>query len=222
MDKDSLLEVLTDHPGRRSLCNHRFFRRVEAGEIGRVEVAALVGQWWYPLHYFPTFLARTISVVPDLQTKTALSRILYQELGSGNTVQSHESLFVRTMTSIGLSKAEVTDAPLGLGAKQLVDGYAGSAERYGLALGYIYGTEVVDLPMVSGLGKAIALATNHTDLPWVSVHIQQEPEHVESVNDATAPTFSARERNDIVEGAEHLWQLWSGLFDHALEAGARR
>jgi hypothetical protein len=87
-----------------------------------------------------------------------------------------------------------------------------SGDRLG-ALGFVYGTEVADLAMVSGIGNAVRRVTGAQDLPWVDIHILQEPDHVEQVNEAIEPDFTAEEVNELVARAEEMWSLWIAFFD---------
>jgi hypothetical protein len=67
--------------------------------------------------------------------------------------------------------------------------------------------------MVSGIGNAVRRVTGARDLPWVDIHILQEPDHVEQVNEAIEPDFTAEEVERIVSHAEEMWSLWIAFFD---------
>ncbi|HEY4563805.1 MAG TPA: iron-containing redox enzyme family protein, partial [Thermoanaerobaculia bacterium] len=79
-----ITERLEENPLRKELVHHPFFKEVRSSAaLDREKVGVFLGQWWHPLHYFPHFLSRTIDQVPMLEMKTAISKILYQELGEG-------------------------------------------------------------------------------------------------------------------------------------------
>ena len=127
-----------------------------------------------------------------LEMKTAISKILYQELGEGNPERAHERIYVSTMKDVGFDEATVSQAPPFEETRRLVQRYReASGDRLG-ALGFVYGTEVADLAMVSGIGNAVRRVTGAQDLPWVDIHILQEPDHVEQVNEAIEPDFTDR------------------------------
>jgi hypothetical protein len=67
--------------------------------------------------------------------------------------------------------------------------------------------------MVSGIGNAVRRVTGAKDLPWVDIHVLQEPDHVEQVNEAIEPDFTDEEVNEIVARAEEMWSLWIAFFD---------
>ena len=204
---------LEQNPLRKALVHHPFFKEVKSFDLTREKVGVFLGQWWHPLHYFPHFLSRTIDQVPMLEMKTAISKILYQELGEGSPERAHERIYVSTMTDAGFDEATVAQAPPFEETRRLVQRYReASGDRLG-ALGFVYGTEVADLAMVSGIGNAVRRVTGAKDLPWVDIHVLQEPDHVEQVNEAIEPDFTGEEVNEIVARAEEMWSLWIAFFD---------
>lgn len=206
-------ERLEQNPLRKALIHHPFFKEVRSSELDRDKVGVFLGQWWYPLHYFPHFLSRTIDQVPMLEMKTAISKILYQELGEGSPARAHERIYISTMKDVGFDEATVSEAPAFEETRRLVQRYEEASAHRLSALGFVYGTEVADLAMVSGIGNAVRRVTGAKDLPWVDIHILQEPDHVEQVNEAIEPDFTDAEVNQIVASAEEMWSLWIAFFD---------
>lgn len=214
MPSSELIVLLSHQPARRDLVNHAFFQRVKQS-IDRASVARFLGQWWHPLHYFPTFLARCISVLPDIESKSAIAKILYQETGQGDGSKSHEMIFVESMRRAGFSEEETTGAERYVETQKLVEGYERAANDRLTAVGSIFATEVVDLAMVSGVGDAIMQATGVSDIEWVNIHIQEEPDHVEKADEALAAGigFGQHEEAAIIASAQEMWQLWTHFFD---------
>jgi pyrroloquinoline quinone (PQQ) biosynthesis protein C len=198
-----ITERLEENPLRKELIHHPFFK----------QVGVFLGQWWHPLHYFPNFLSRTIDQVPALEMKTAICKILNEELGEGNPAMAHERVYVTTMEEAGFDRATVAEAAPFEETRKLVQRYQeASAERLS-ALGFVYGTEVADLAMVAGIGNAVRRVSGLKDLPWVDIHVQQEPGHVEQANEALEVGFSAADFDCIVASAEEMWRLWIAFFD---------
>jgi pyrroloquinoline quinone (PQQ) biosynthesis protein C len=206
-------ERLEQNPLRKGLVHHPFFKEVRTSDLDREKVGVFLGQWWHPLHYFPQFLSRTIDQVPMLEMKTAISKILYQELGEGSPAQAHERIYVSTMTDAGFDAATVSEAAPFEETRRLVERYKEASAEKLSALGFVYGTEVADLAMVAGIGNAVRRVSGVQELPWVDIHILQEPDHVEQVNEAIEPDFSAQEVDRIVTSAEEMWSLWIAFFD---------
>jgi len=208
-----LEETLKRDPLRQKLVAHPFFDKIATADLSRGQVATFLGQWWHPLHYFPVFLSRLISVAPQVEMKTAISKILFQELGEGDAGRAHEVIYLGTMTPLGFSRSEVSGAAPLPATARLVAGYAeASADRLA-GLGFLYGTEVADLAMVSGIGTAVRRVTGAKRLEWVDIHVQQEPEHVSRANETVALDFSESEEKALLAGADSMWRLWIAFFD---------
>lgn len=213
-----ITESLEKNPLRKELIHHPFFKDVKTSELTREQVGVFLGQWWHPLHYFPNFLSRTIDVVPVLEMKTAVCKILDQELGEGDPAMAHERIYISTMESAGFDRATVAEAPPFQETRRLVQRYReASADRLS-ALGFVYGTEVADLAMVAGIGNAVRKVSGLDRLPWVDIHIQQEPDHVEQASEALEAGFSDREMETITASAEEMWRLWIAFFDRLRSA----
>jgi len=212
-------ERLEENPLRKELIHHPFFKEVRSSEaLNREKVGVFLGQWWHPLHYFPHFLSRTIDQVPMLEMKTAISKILYQELGEGDPARAHERIYVTTMQEAGFDEATVAAAPPFAETARLVQRYQEASGERLSALGFVYGTEVADLAMVAGIGNAVRRVSGLAKLPWVDIHVQQEPEHVEQASEALDAGFGPREVETIVASAEEMWSLWIGFFDRLRSA----
>jgi pyrroloquinoline quinone (PQQ) biosynthesis protein C len=208
-----ITERLEENPLHKELIHHPFFKEVRTSDLTREQVGAFLGQWWHPLHYFPNFLSRTIDQVPVLEMKTAISKILYQELGEGDPTRAHERMYISTMEAAGFDRTTVAEAPPFAETRRLVQRYKeASAERLS-ALGFVYGTEVADLAMVAGIGNAVRRVSGLESLPWVDIHILQEPDHVDQANEALEVRFSPEEGDVIVANAEEMWTLWIAFFN---------
>jgi pyrroloquinoline quinone (PQQ) biosynthesis protein C len=209
-----ITERLEQNPLRKGLIHHPFFKEVRSSaEIDREKVGIFLGQWWHPLHYFPNFLSRTIDQLSMLEMKTAICKILYQELGEGDPARAHERIYITTMQEAGFDEATVAEAAPFEETRRLVQRYREASGELLSALGFVYGTEVADLAMVAGIGNAVRRVSGLKDLPWVDIHILQEPDHVAQVNEAIEPDFSDDEINQIVANAEEMWSLWTAFFD---------
>jgi pyrroloquinoline quinone (PQQ) biosynthesis protein C len=184
----------------------------ECGTLSREQVVVILGQWFHPLHYFPTFLSRLISVSPEIETQTFISRILWEELGEGDPRNAHEKVYIETILEGGFSKEQVAGAPPFEATRKLVEGYERASSSCLSGLGFLYGTEVVDLPMVSTIGELMRRCTGKRNLPWVNIHVAQEPGHVVSASETLTPPFTLEEQREVVGQAEQMWSLWVDFF----------
>lgn len=205
-------DILFDNSVKNELVGYLKELKKSCGTLSREQIAVILGQWFHPLHYFPTFLSRLISVTPNIETQTFISRILWEELGEGDPQRAHEKIYKQTMSDGGFSFSEIAEAAPLTATQELIAGYETSSTSYLAGLGFMYGTEVVDLPMVSTIGELMRRSTGQRNLPWVNIHVAQEPGHVESSNETLKPSFTADEQRQIVENAERMWRLWINFF----------
>lgn len=213
MEMVTLRQNLERHTLRSQLVHHPFFSYLDNAVVSHKLAADFVGQWWHPLHYFPTFLSRLIASAESIKVRTATSRILFQELGEGDVSRAHEVIYISTMKNAGFTVEQITgQAPLQTTAA-LVDGYATAATKELTGIGFMYATEVADLAMVSAIGTAVRRAAGPMKLEWVDIHIQQEPAHVQEADTTLSSDFSPTETTEIMTTAEVAWRLWIGFFD---------
>ncbi len=209
----SFSDRLSDSPVYKKFCGHPFFVAVDAVDFTKDQAEILIQQWWHPLHYFPTFLARSIAVLPDIASKTAITRILNQEVGDGVVSRAHEVIYVDSMKKSGFDAYGITGAAPYEQTAALVEGYRAASAARESALGFIFATETTDLLMVSSIGTAIKRTTGVTDNEWVSIHVEQEPDHVEEANHALLANFDAEQERAILAEADKMWKLWTAFFD---------
>ncbi|PYP89206.1 MAG: iron-containing redox enzyme family protein [Blastocatellia bacterium AA13] len=207
-----MLDILSQDSVRSVLIDELEDLTVRGAHLSTSEVGVILGQWYYPLHYFPVFLSRLVSVTPTIEMQSVISKILWQELGQGDPRLAHEKIYIETMIDSGFEPDLVASSPAFDATADLVRGYERSSAGYLTGLGFLYGTEVADLPMVSSIGALVRNCTNRRSLPWVDIHIEQEPAHVEASSKTLLPTFPPEEQAQIVSSAEELWSLWTGFF----------
>jgi pyrroloquinoline quinone (PQQ) biosynthesis protein C len=219
-EKTTLAQRLDENPVHRRFTEHEFFKSVRTEQLTQEQVGVFLGQWWHPLHYFPTFLARSVAALPDIASKSAITRILNQEAGGGRADRAHETIYADSMAKVGFDRDLVTGSAPFPETAALVEGYErASAERFS-SLGFIFATEVTDLLMVSSIGLAVRQVTGSPDNEWVSIHVEQEPDHVEEANHTILEGFDAAEEAEVLATAEEMWSLWIGFFDRlAAETG---
>jgi pyrroloquinoline quinone (PQQ) biosynthesis protein C len=216
----SISGQLAASPVYQKFRDHAFFAAVDTAQITEEQAAILIEQWWHPLHYFPTFLARCVAVLPDIASKSAITRILNQEAGGGVVSQAHEVIYADSMQKCGFDRARVTGTTPYAETAALVEGYRKASDGHETALGFIFATETTDLLMVSSIGKAIERTTGVTDNEWVDIHVAQEPDHVEEANHALLADFTAEQERAVLAAADEMWRLWTAFFDRlAAEAG---
>lgn len=207
-----VVDALPTNQARQELVSYLKELKDDCGTLTTEQAVVMLGQWYHPLHYFPVFLSRLISVSPNVEAQAHISRILWEELGEGDPRRAHENVYVETMLGGGFVKEQFTEAPPLPATRRLLGGYEKASGSYLSGLGFLYGTEVVDLPMVSTIGALMKRCTGLRTLEWVNIHVAQEPGHVESSNQTLSPSFGDEERRRVVESAEEMWTLWTDFF----------
>jgi len=207
-----VLEVLREDSIRSRLTSELDALIDQGSALSANNVGFILGQWFHPLHYFPVFLSRLIAVSKTVEAQTFISKILWQELGQGNPSLAHEKIYIDTMTDAGFDRNTVTSSAALGSTAALVSGYEKASSDYLTGLGFLYGTEVADLAMVSSIGKLVGNCTGQRTLPWVDIHVEQEPDHVETSCKTLMPAFSTAEQSRIVSSAEEMWNLWIAFF----------
>jgi pyrroloquinoline-quinone synthase len=216
INANNILAELGQHAKRAQVISHPFLGRIKTEKLTKSQVAVIVGQYWYPIHYFTEFLPRLIAVTPSLPMRTYASKILWQELGEGDPARAHEMMYVDTMVNAGIDINDICHMPALSASNRLVEGYRRSTSDPFSAVGFLYGTEVIDLAMVSSVGAAVRNATGVKELPWVDIHVQQEPDHVSSVKQVVTVSLTEAQRRKVVDKAQTMWTLWSDFY-HAIQ-----
>lgn len=202
---------------RKKLLSHRLFEQIKRGDCSRETAAKLVGQWLYPLQYFPTYLARVILCLsPNEAAVSYVGSILYQKTGEGNPEASHAKLFIRSITEAGFQEHLVTNSSVFVQTKQLVDCYRDCSAKTAqfsrsYAIGSLYATETVYLDIVSVIGDAIGMVADCNNLPWTGVHIKQIPNRVENASLLLTNVEEIHEKY-VIQAAEDIWLHWHMFF----------
>ena len=208
----STIDNLPTNKVREELVTYLKELKEDCGTLPREHAVVILSQWFHPLHYFPVFLSRLISVTPNVEAQTYISRILWEELGEGDPHRAHERIYVETMVDGGFVKEQFTEAPPLEATRKLIAGYEKASSEYLSGLGFLYGTEVVDLPMVATIGALMKRSTGLRTLPWVDIHVAQEPGHVASSTQTLDQSLGQDEQHRVVTSAEEMWTLWTDFF----------
>ena len=66
--------------------------------------------------------------------------------------------------------------------------------------------------MVATIGALMKRCTGLRTLPWVDIHVAQEPGHVESSSQTLDQSLDQDEQHLVVTSAEVMWTLWIDFF----------
>jgi pyrroloquinoline quinone (PQQ) biosynthesis protein C len=219
-------DIMENVRGLKALKAHSLLQRLRSEPFDHNQVGLVLSQWYHPLHFFPTFLARHVALSPNIPTRSFVSKILWQELGEGQPELSHEQVYVTTMKSVGFETAEFVDAEPLASTRALINEYDGARSDYLTSLGCLFATEAADLTMVAGIGQSVRKLTGARSLPWVDLHVRQEPDHTQSVANAIGVALTSEEITATSRAAENMFSRWidffSGIEGAVDQAGTRR
>ena len=117
------------------------------------------------------------------------------------------------MSKIGFDENSLTNSKRLPETEALIRGFQQAVQDGCFtAVAFAYGTEAADLAMVSGIGHALSKSFNLKNLEWVNIHIQQEPDHTDSVDSIFLDTSGKFDENDVLQAARSMWQLWADFF----------
>jgi len=208
-----IIESIKNLESRSKLNKHSLIQRMRKEDFTRDQIAIVLGQWFHPLHYFPSFVSRYIGICPDMETKTLMSKLVWQELGEGDPNRAHEKFYIDTMTDVGFSEAEFINVDAFPATVKLVSEYREkSSDDHLASLGYVYATESADLLMVSSIGSAVRRTTGVKRLPWVDIHVTQEPDHTDSVDGAVSNGYITQDYDKVITAADVMFNIWCDFF----------
>jgi hypothetical protein len=191
---------------------HRLLDVLQNQPLTQQSLAVALGQYWHPIHYFTEFLALCLTVIGDLGLRSRVSLILYQELGQGDSKRAHESLYLNAVQRAGISVQDVIGAEPLLQTEALLAGFREAINTRTQAIAYLYATEIIDLRLVKSLGAAITRASGGAVPDWVTMHEQQEGDHVMTARDLVT-LLSVSEVDEVLKHAEDAWTRWQGFYD---------
>lgn len=197
------LEAVRNHPVLES------FKK----PVDRSLLVAAASQYWYPISEFPTFLGNAVGAVGDLETQNLIASILWEEVGQGRAEDSHTQIFVDTFEMAGVNPADIVDCAQTSATEHLMNVYRSSTATRAGAIGALLATEAIDLCIVEGLGTGLRQhVPGDGPLPWVDIHVEQEPGHTENSESAASDALDLAEAERIEAAAIQMWEAWADFF----------
>ena len=188
-------------------------------ELNREELTLIFGQYWHLLAYFPDFLAHLITLLPKLEQKSAVARILSEELGNGNIQDAHEGAYFEAIRELGIDENQIRNSTLLPSTEAMMREYHSCATDRVKALGYFASTEFADLWIVSNLGRLMLNALpERKRVKWIDLHVTQEPGHVTDAGQSLKENVEAAELPVIFQHAQNCATRWDDFFVGIYEA----
>jgi pyrroloquinoline-quinone synthase len=212
--ESKLLEAVMEY----SMLKHPFYVAWSEGKLSKPVLAEYAQQYYAHVRAFPTYVSAVHSNCDDLQVRQMLlENLIEEERGENN----HPELWLRFAEGLGVSRDEVSSAPLLPSTTRSVNTFKSLTGRRdyreGLAALYAYESQIPEVAHTKRAGlrdfygisaaAAVSFFTVHESAD--QVHRQVE---AKALNDH-CETDGARDRvvTAAVEGAKALWDFLDGI-----------
>jgi pyrroloquinoline quinone (PQQ) biosynthesis protein C len=208
--------------------NNPYLSRFRSGELSDTELTEFAIEFYNFARFFPRILVSQLVNTEDEQIADELTKVLYSELGDGETRRRHELLYRDFLRSIGIDVHMAMSRPMLPSTQAYIEGMEQLYRdgNHAKALGASFGLENMAITMWDHLipGLMHLKATRHPqmDLTYFTFHRQLEATHEEAMEHAVAAIqgssgagMSEQEKNDFRYGVNaalgYLEGFWMGL-----------
>lgn len=215
---------------RHGAINNPYLKRFQAGDLTDEEFREFIVQFYNFARFFPRILVAQLVNTEDERIADELTKVLYSEMGDGETRRRHELLYRDFMRSLGISVHDAMVQPMLASTRAYIDGmeHLYSDGNHARALGASFGLENMAITMWDHLIPGLALLKQvrypNMDETYFTFHRQLEASHeaamAQALEAAEQPTpseqgMSPQERDDFYSGMimvlDYLEAFWMGL-----------
>lgn len=224
-------EEMRDLVLRHGAINNPYLDRFQLGDLTDEEIGQFAVEFYNFARFFPKILVSQLVNTEDEKVADELTRVLYSELGDGQTRNRHELLYRDFLRSIGIDVHEAVARPMLPSTHAYIDGMEQlySDRNHAKALGASFGLENMAITMwdhlLPGLTRLKRERYPNMDLTYFEFHRQLESSHEEAMEHAVAAVegtsgvdragMSEQQRNDFRCGVktvlDYLEGFWMGL-----------
>jgi len=208
--------------------NNSYLDRFKSGDLTDEELKEFATEFYNFARFFPQILVSQLVNTEDEQVADELTKVLYSELGDGETHHRHELLYREFLRSIGIDVHGAMSRPMLPSTRAYIEGMERlySDGNHAKALGASFGLENMAITMwdhlIPGLTYLKAARYPHMDITYFTFHRQLESTHEEAMEHAVAAAESTKnagmtdqERLDFLHGVNtvlgYLENFWMGL-----------
>lgn len=219
---------------RHGAINNAYLKRFRAGALTDGELHGFAVQFYNFARFFPRILVAQLVNTEDERVADELTKVLYSEMGDGETRRRHELLYRDFMRSIGISVHDAMTQPMLPSTRAYIEGmeHLYSDGNHARALGASFGLEHMAITMWDHLIPGLALLKRDRypgmDDTYFTFHRELETSHelamaqaVNAVERHTSSTqgLSLQDREDFYSGMmtvlDYLEGFWMGLEKNA-------
>jgi pyrroloquinoline quinone (PQQ) biosynthesis protein C len=217
--------------GHRAI-NNSYLDRFKNGDLTDEELKEFATEFYNFARFFPQILVSQLVNTEDETVADELTKVLYSELGDGQTRLRHELLYRDFLRSIGIDVHRAMSRPMLPSTRAYIEGMEQLYRdgNHAKALGASFGLENMAITMWDHLIPGLTyLKTNrypHMDITYFTFHRQLESTHEEAMEHAVAAVqnttnagMSDQEMHDFRYGVNtvlgYLKNFWMGLEQRA-------
>ena len=225
---------MTFHEKMRSLVlghgaiNNSYLDRFQGGDLTDAELKEFAIEFYSFARFFPQILVSQLVNTEDEKVAEELTKVLYSELGDGQTRHRHELLYRNFLRSIGVEVHEAMSRPMLPSTRAYIEGMERlySDGNHARALGASFGLENMAITMwdhlIPGLTSLKAIRYPRMDITYFTFHRELESTHEKAMEHAVTAVegtsntgMSDADKEDFNDGVSavlsYLEGFWVGL-----------
>lgn len=208
--------------------NNSYLDRFRAGDLTDEDLKEFAFEFYNFARFFPHILMSQLVNTEDERVADELTKVLYSELGDGQTRHRHELLYRNFLRSVGIDIHEALTRPMLPSTRTYIEGMERlySDGNHAKALGASFGLENMAISMwdqlIPGLTHLRLTRYPQIDLAYFTFHRQLEATHEEAMEQAVAAVqgtdgarMSKQDEVDFRSGVNavlgYLEGFWAGL-----------
>jgi len=208
--------------------NNPYLDRFTSGDLTDADLREFATEFYNFARFFPQILVSQLVNTEDEKVADELTKVLYSELGDGQTHHRHELLYRDFLRSIGIDVHWAMSRPMLPTTRAYIEGMEQlySDGNHAKALGASFGLENMAITMwdhlIPGLTYLKTARYPHMDLTYFTFHRQLESTHEDAMEHAVAAVqsttnagMSDQEKHDFRDGVNavlgYLESFWMGL-----------
>lgn len=213
---------------RHAAINNVYLVRFRAGNLSDKEFKQFAIEFYNFARFFPRILVAQLVNTEDEQVADELTKVLYSELGEGQSRHRHELLYRDFLRSAGIDIHDALTSPMLPSTRSYIEGMEQlySDGNHTKALGASFGLENMAITMWDHLIPGLTHLKNtrypHMDITYFTFHRELESTHeeamehaVEAVQSAAQEGLSDRAKEDfrigVIAVLNYLEGFWMGL-----------
>jgi pyrroloquinoline quinone (PQQ) biosynthesis protein C len=229
----ALYQEMKDFVLGHGAIHNSYLDRFKSGNLTEIDLKEFAIEFYNFVRFFPKILVSQLVNTEDERVADELTKVLYSELGDGQTRHRHELLYRDFLRSIGIDVHGAMSRPMLPSTRAYIEGmqHLYSDGNHAKALGASFGLENMAITMwdhlIPGLTYLKTTRYPHMNLTYFTFHRELESTHEEAMAQAVAAVQTAgdagmsdQDKNDFRFGVDavldYLEGFWLGLERHEI------